>query len=144
MNCSPNGDTIGRGLKVNKEEMLGMMVAVEQYLKRDADAEWREWERRAKVVSDAATANPAVTAVVNVPPIANHVPHVQISWSQRVLKKLANDVRRDLREGDPSVEIVPGGSSASNDLQQLTIGIWMLQPGEAEVVARRLRQVLQA
>src|SRR5262245_46543303 len=39
LNCSPNSDSIGRGMKVNKEEMVGMMVAVEMYLKRDADAE---------------------------------------------------------------------------------------------------------
>ena len=51
LNCSPNSDSIGRGMKVNKEEMLGMMVAVEMYLKRDADAEWKEWERRAKLIT---------------------------------------------------------------------------------------------
>ncbi len=49
LNCSPNSDSIGRGMKVNKEEMVGMMVAVEMYLKRDAAKEWKEWERRAKV-----------------------------------------------------------------------------------------------
>src|SRR4030095_9158533 len=77
MNCSPNGDTIGRGLKVNKEEMLGMMVAIEQYLKRDAVAEGKEWERRAGVVIQSATAHKAVKAELYVPPIANHAPHVR-------------------------------------------------------------------
>ncbi|HVF28369.1 MAG TPA: hypothetical protein VM943_09030, partial [Pyrinomonadaceae bacterium] len=52
LNCSPNSDSIGRGMKVNKEEIIGMMVAVEVYLQRDADAEWREWERRIKVLAD--------------------------------------------------------------------------------------------
>src|SRR5262245_33767448 len=51
LNCSPNSDSIGRGMKVNKEELLGMMVAVEMYLKRDVAAEWKEWERRAKAVT---------------------------------------------------------------------------------------------
>src|SRR5262249_21946906 len=46
LNGPPNSDTIGRGMKVNKEEYLGMMVAVEQYLKTDHAAAWREWERR--------------------------------------------------------------------------------------------------
>src|SRR5260370_34049779 len=44
LNGPPNSDTIGRGMKVNKEEMLGMMVALETYLKRDHEADWREWE----------------------------------------------------------------------------------------------------
>ena len=52
MNTSPNSDSIGRGMKVNKEEMLGMMVALEGFVKRDHDAEWREWERRAGVIRD--------------------------------------------------------------------------------------------
>jgi D-glucosaminate-6-phosphate ammonia-lyase len=144
MNCSPNGDTIGRGLKVNKEEMLGMMVAVERYLKRDADAEWREWERRARTISDSATGNKAVQAEVYVPPIANHVPHVRLTWSKADLNLLANDVRRQLREGEPVIEIVPGGSAAGNEKQEISIGVWQMQPGEAEIVGRRLRQIFKA
>lgn len=144
MNSSPNGDTIGRGLKVNKEEMLGMLVAVESFLKRDAAAEWREWERRAKVIVDAATANAAVRADVYVPPIANHVPHVRITWAKDRLALTTADVRRQLREGTPSIEVVPGGSSAQDATQELSVGVWQMQKGDAEVVARRLRQVLKA
>ena len=99
MNSSPNGDTIGRGLKVNKEEMLGMLVAVETFVKRDAEAEWREWERRAKLIIDAATSQKGIQAETYVPPIANHVPHVRITWSKPELKLAANDVRRALRRG---------------------------------------------
>jgi L-seryl-tRNA(Ser) seleniumtransferase len=143
MNSSPNGDTVGRGLKVNKEEMLGMMVAIETFLKRDAEAEWREWERRAKTVADAVTSNPAVRAEIYVPPIANHVPHVRVTWNGSQLPVQANDLRRQLREGDPSIEIVPGGSRPGDEKQEVSVGVWQLQPGEAEVVARRLRQVLK-
>src|SRR2546430_12596809 len=52
LNGPPNSDTIGRGMKVNKEEYLGMMVAVEQYTKRDHAAEWREWDKRVKGIAD--------------------------------------------------------------------------------------------
>src|SRR5262249_58622366 len=52
LNGPPNSDTIGRGMKVNKEEYLGMMVAIEQYMKRDHAAEWREWDKRVKVIAD--------------------------------------------------------------------------------------------
>ncbi len=143
MNCSPNGDTVGRGLKVNKEEMLGMMVAIETFVKRDAEAEWREWERRARTIADAATANRFVQAEIYVPPIANHVPHVRVTWNAAQVSVQANDLRRQLREGDPSIEIVPGGSRAGDEKQEVSVGVWQLQPGEAEVVARRLRQVLK-
>jgi L-seryl-tRNA(Ser) seleniumtransferase len=141
MNCSPNGDTIGRGLKVNKEEILGMMVAVEMYLKRDAEAEWREWERRAAVVMQGATSRKGVQAEVYVPPIANHVPHVRVTWSKTDVTLLANDVRRQLREGQPVIEIVPGGSSAQDEKQEISVGVWQMQKGDAEIVGRRLKQI---
>jgi D-glucosaminate-6-phosphate ammonia-lyase len=144
MNSSPNGDTIGRGFKVNKEEMLGMMVAVEMYLSRDADGEWKEWERRAETIVAAATRQPAVKAQVYVPPIANHVPTVRLTWKLAELSVTAADVRRQLKEGEPSIEIVPGGSQASAPEQEVSIGIWQMQRGEADIVARRLREVLKA
>ncbi len=142
MNSSPNSDSIGRGMKVNKEELLGMMVAVEVYLKRDSAAEWKEWERRAKLLCDTASKNSAIRTEVFVPPIANHVPTVRLKWEKAVLNLTADEVRRQMREGTPSIEIAPGSSPADAATQEFSIGIWQLQPGEVDVVARRLREVL--
>lgn len=144
MNCSPNSDSIGRGLKVNKEEMLGMMVAVEQYLKRDAAAEWKEWERRAKVVTDSVASVKAIQTEVYVPPIANHVPTVRLKWEKAALKLTVDEVRKQLREGTPCIEIAPGGTPADAATQEVSVGIWQLQPGEVEIVARRVREVFTA
>ncbi len=143
LNTSPNSDTIGRGFKVNKEEMLGMMVAVEMFLGRNADAEWREWEHRAKIVADAASINPDVHAEIYLPPVANHVPHVRFSWTTAGSSVLGAALRKQLRDGDPSIEIVLGDSAPTADRQEVSIGVWMLQPGEAEIVARRLREILK-
>ncbi len=145
LNAAPNGDTIGRGMKVNKEEMLGMLAALEVYLKRDADAEWKEWERRAKLIIDKAiAANKAVKGETYVPPVANHVPTVRLKWDKAAFNLLADDVRKQMREGTPAIEITPGSSPAAAATQEFSIGVWQLQPGEAEVVARRLREVLNA
>ncbi len=142
LNASPNSDTIGRGLKVNKEEMLGMMVAVEMFLKRDADAEWREWERRTTLLAATAAVNAKVRAELYVPPVANHVPHVRFSWATAGAKLLGPGVRQQLRAGDPSVEIVLVDSAPTAERQEIALGVWMMQAGEAEIVATRLRQVL--
>lgn len=141
LNCSPNSDSIGRGMKVNKEEMIGMMVAVEMYLKRDAAAEWKEWERRAKLITDSVAKVPTMKAEVHVPPIANHVPTVRLTWEKAALPILADDVRKRLREGKPSIEIAPGSSPAKAEKQEIGVGVWQMQPGEAEIVARRMREV---
>ena len=144
MNASPNGDTIGRGMKVNKEELIGMMAALEVYLKRDETAEWKEWERRAKLIIDSVTATSnATTGEIYVPPVANHVPTVRIQWEKASLKLLAEEVRKQLREGHPSIEITPGSSPAKAATQEFSVGVWQLQPGEAEIVAKRLREVFK-
>ena len=138
LNGPPSGDVIGRGMKVNKEEMLAMMAAVEAYLKQDPAAQVRELQRRAQLVVDAVSKIPTVKTVIRVPPIANHVPHVHITWDQAKVKITGNEVRQKLREGKPSIEV-----TSSSD-KGLVVNPWMLQPGEPEIVARRVGEVLQA
>jgi uncharacterized pyridoxal phosphate-dependent enzyme len=138
LNASPHADTIGRGMKVNKEEILAMMVAVELYLKRDHAADWREWERRVKLIADYVSSVPGVTTEVWVPEIANHVPHLRIRWDPQRVKISVPEVVKRLREGEPSIEVVPG----SRD--QLVVGVWMMEPGEDRIVGRRIREILRS
>lgn len=145
LNAAPNGDTIGRGMKVNKEEMLGMLAALEAYLKRDEAAEWKEWERRAKLIIDTAMkVNPAIKGETYVPPVANHVPTVRLTWQKAAFNLTTEEVRKQMREGTPAIELTPGGSPAKAETQEFSVGVWQLQPGEAEIVARRLREVLSS
>lgn len=137
LNAPPNGDTIGRGMKVNKEELLGMMVAVETFLKKDHAAEWKEWERRVSFIGDSVKGVPSVTTEQYLPVIANHVPHLKITWDQSKVKLTYAEAAKKLREGDPSIETVPGAKDSLN------VGVWMLQPGEDKIVARRIREVLK-
>jgi D-glucosaminate-6-phosphate ammonia-lyase len=139
MNTSPNGDTISRGMKVNKEEMLGMMVALDLFMNRDHEAQWKEWERRVKVVADSVRSVPTVTTEQWVPEIANNVPHLRIRWDQSQVKVTPPNVMKLLREGKPSIEAAPLG-----DANTLVIGVWMLEPGEAEIVGRRVREILKS
>jgi L-seryl-tRNA(Ser) seleniumtransferase len=67
LNGPPNSDTIGRGMKVNKEEMLGMLIALELYLKKDHDQEKREFERRADTIAKSVAGLPGVKAEIYVP-----------------------------------------------------------------------------
>ena len=135
LNAPPNGNTVGRGMKVNKEEMLGMLVALELFLAKDHARENREFERRAEVIRSSATAVSGVKAEVFVPEIANHVPHVRISWDGADEATAAAAVIA-MRDGEPSIAIRSEGNA-------LVVGVWMMQPGEEKIVARRLRQVLE-
>lgn len=137
LNSSPYSDSIGRGMKVNKEELLGMMVAVERYVKRDAAAEWREWEKRIRIVADSVASLPSVKTETFVPEIANAVPHLRITWDETKLKISPRGATERLRDGEPGIELRPGAREC------LEVAVWMLQPGEAQVVGRRIRQVLK-
>ncbi len=143
MCAPPNGDTIGRGMKVNKEELLGMMVALESFIKRDAEAEWKEWERRANFVAGSFAKVKSVKTEVYVPPIANHVPTVKITWDKATLNLTADDVRKQLREGKPSIELMPSSSPAAAATQEVGVGVWQMQPGETEIVVKRLKEVIK-
>jgi len=136
LNAPPNGNTIGRGLKVNKEEMVGMLAALELYLAKDHAQEQREFERRADVIRSSAAAVPGVTADIFVPEIANHVPHVRITWDAKAKGMTADEVVKSLRDGEPSI-----GARSENDA--LVVGVWMMRPGEDKIVARRIRQTLE-
>src|SRR5262249_37888001 len=61
LNAPPNGNTVGRGMKVNKEEMVGMLAALELYLATDHAAEQREFEARAEAIRKSAAAVAGVT-----------------------------------------------------------------------------------
>jgi L-seryl-tRNA(Ser) seleniumtransferase len=137
LNASPNGNTIGRGMKVNKEELLGMLAAVEAYIKKDHEAEWREWESRVKTVADSVGPIGGVKSERFVPEISNHVPHLRITWDESQVKTTPAEVVKKLREGNPSIELRPGAA------QGIEVAVWMMQPGEAQIVARRIREVLK-
>jgi L-seryl-tRNA(Ser) seleniumtransferase len=77
-----------------------------------------------------------VKAEVFVPEVANHVPHVRISWDAAGKGITPADVVKALRDGEPSI-----GTRSEGDA--LVVGIWMMQPGEDKIVARRLREVLE-
>jgi L-seryl-tRNA(Ser) seleniumtransferase len=135
LNAPPNGNTVGRGMKVNKEEMLGMLVALQLFVKKDHALENREFERRAELVRSSVAAVPGVKAEVFVPPVSNHVPHIRISWAGGD-EPAAAAVVKAMKDGEPSIGI-------RNEKEALVIGVWMMQPGEDKIVARRLRQVLE-
>jgi len=142
LNGNPFSDSIGRGAKVGKEEIVGLLTALELFLKRNHAAQWAEWERRVKYIADTVTKVPGVTAEREVPEIANQVPHLAIRWDPSKVRLTNRQVALELREGNPRIELRPG-SDREVTPPLLHLGVWMMQPGEHVVLARRLREVLE-
>jgi len=123
-------------MKVNKEEVLGMLAALALYLDKDDAEEWKLWESQIQLISDQVRAVAGVETRIHVPEIANHVPSLDISWNQDRVKITPAAVRDVLRNGHPSIETVGGNDSVG-------ITTWMMRPGEDRTVARRLHEILE-
>lgn len=148
-NNSPNSNTVGRGMKVAKEEIVGLVAAVDWFLKQDDAAMQADYKARADRIAKHLSTIPTLQTQVFIPEVANHVPHLLITYDQSRIKISGAEVMQKLREGKPRIELNPstGGAPASAGLpggpNTIVVGVWMLQPGEEMIVAKRLREVLQ-
>ncbi|WP_282159907.1 aminotransferase class V-fold PLP-dependent enzyme [Ulvibacterium marinum] len=136
MHTPPRGTTIARGMKVNKEEVLGMLVALELYLAKDHKKEWQLWEDQIKLISDNAKSVKGVETEIHVPPHANHVPSLRIRWDENVVKISKDEMRKKLRDGHPSIETV-------GNKEEVGITTWMMEPGQERIVAARVKEILE-
>jgi len=136
-NAPPNGNTVGRGMKVNKEEILGLLAAVEVYLARDHQKDWKLWESQVAMIHDAAASVPGVRAEKHVPQIANHVPSLRLHLDASKTKISGEELRMALRAGHPSIETMGGADTVE-------ITTWMMIPGEERIVSKRIKDILTA
>jgi len=132
LNNSPHEDTIGRSQKVGKEEIIGMVKALELFLAEDHAALAKEWQARLQGISQQITKVPGVRTSFFVPDIANHVPHMQITWDSKIALT-PEQISKMLKSSKPS--IVMGGGEGKPGL---AMNSFMLQPGEDKIVAEQL------
>jgi L-seryl-tRNA(Ser) seleniumtransferase len=148
-NNNPFSDTVGRGMKVAKEQIVGMVAAVDWFLSQTDEGMEREFTRRATRIADHLKNIPSLQTQIYVPAVANHVPHLLIRYDQKGIKISPAAAAEKLRQGNPSIELNPAtgmtavSSGLPADENTIVVGVWMLQPGEDLIVARRLRQVLE-
>jgi uncharacterized pyridoxal phosphate-dependent enzyme len=136
LHMPPRGFNIGRGMKVNKEEILGMYVALEKFINEDHDKVWKAWEESTAHIENTVKTVSGVQVEVHVPPLGNHTPTLRISWDPGKLHITGKDLQEALRKGDPSIEV--GGGGPSN----IGVTVWMMKPGQEKIVARRIKEEL--
>jgi len=147
-NNNPNSDSIGRGMKVSKEQIVGMVAAVDWFLSQSDAAMEAEFRRRAEHIAAQLKSIPTLESRVATPNVAaNAVPHLLLRYDPQRVKISPRDVMAELRQGTPSIELNPstGHKNAGglpSDENTIVVGVWMLEPGEDLIVARRLKEVL--
>jgi L-seryl-tRNA(Ser) seleniumtransferase len=143
------GDGVGRGMKVAKEQIVGMVAAVDWVLSHTEESMQGDYRKRADVIARAVKGIASVRTEIVVPRIANHVPHLLIRFDPAVTGTTTPQIVAALREQKPSIELNPNTGHKPNqgipsDANTLVVGVWMLQPGEDVIVGRCIRAALTA
>jgi uncharacterized pyridoxal phosphate-dependent enzyme len=139
LNAFPNY-AIGRPMKIGKEEIAGLVVAVERYLSKDFGMEFAARDRQVSVICQALQDVPGIqveriAGVRDEPELHPFdVPRLRI----RLLPALGatkDDIVVRLKQGTPPIYVLPVGA----DIVVTTQG---LRPGDDVTVARRIRDAL--
>src|SRR5579864_8509123 len=138
---------IGRGMKVAKEQIVGMVAAVDWVLSHTEESMQGDYQKRVDLIAAAVNGIPSVKTETVVPRIANHVPHLLIRFDPAVTGVTTGQIVEALRAGTPSIELNPNTGQKPNqgipaDANTLVVGVWMLQPGEDAIVGQRIRAAL--
>jgi D-glucosaminate-6-phosphate ammonia-lyase len=143
-NSSPH-HTFGRPMKVGKEDIMGMLAAVEMWAKRDHDAEFREWERWLRVIaSEVETVSGISTEIQQPRGLSNKTPTLRISWEAKRLGVYGAEIEDELWSHSPRIVLASGSGSRRGGHNSVSISPWQMMPSDAEVVARVLREKLAA
>ena len=126
---------LGRPMKVGKEEIMGLLAAVEKWAQRDHEAEWKQWEAVLQHIQEAIAGIPTVRTEVVQPGRSNVAPTLSIFWDEETLKIPPRQAQETLLKGAPRIEVptIQGG---------LSIMPYMMEPDEEQIVAQRLKEIL--
>jgi len=137
----------GRDNKVGREEILGMLAAVEAWIKRDHDAEWKTWLSWLDNISRRVTAIEGVTTEVREPEgLSNRSPSLLISWNPATLHLTGEDLAEELATTKPRIAVGGGrgrrGAAPDPSTTSISVTAWMMQPGDDKIAADRIHSVL--
>jgi hypothetical protein len=143
LNSAPH-HAFGRSLKSGKEEIMGMLAAVEMWVKRDHEAEWRQWQGWLDGIGARAKQVDGVTTEILQPEdLSNHAPRLRIRWDGRKLGITGNEVEDLLLHGTPRIAVNESTGSRRGDMaSSLTIMPYMMMPGDDKIAAEAIYRLL--
>jgi L-seryl-tRNA(Ser) seleniumtransferase len=158
--CSPWEGAVCRAMKVGKEEIIGVLAAVESWIKQDLDALNKEWSKRVERIAKIVETVQGVTTEIKIPEGGNRYPTLTVLWDEDAWGFTVADCDRALRDGEPRIEVLTASNPSlvpavhegwqagrkrterrQNRLQVISM---TLQDGEELIVGRRLREILKS
>jgi L-seryl-tRNA(Ser) seleniumtransferase len=151
-NSAPWEGAVCRAMKVGKEEIMGVLAAVEYWSKADLNALNKLWQGRVERVAKLVETVPGVTTEIHTPVGSNSYPTLTINWDETAFGLTVAQCVDELREGEPCIEMLSTlgnrsllpqlRKSTANVVNKLQVVSMTLQPGEELIVGNRVRQVL--
>ena len=147
VNSAPH-HAFGRSVKVGKEEIMGMLAAVEMWVKRDHDAEWKQWEAMLDHIAASVKRVNGVTTKVNQPNegLSNRTPSLQIMWDSAKLGITGTEVNKLVLDTEPRIVLAGasggGGRGGNSATSSVSVVPYQMTPGDEKVVADRLYAIL--
>jgi seryl-tRNA(Sec) selenium transferase len=156
-NCSPWEGSVCRPMKVGKEEIIGMLAAIEYWSHADLDALNKEWSSRVERIAKLVETVPGVTTNITIPKEGNSYPTLTVLWDEKAFGLTVTQCDQQLRAGEPRIEVLTNSNPSlvpvvregddpkakmeapPNRLQIISM---TLQDGEDLTVGNRLRQIL--
>ena len=143
-NSAPH-HAFGRSLKVGKEEIMGMLAAVQMWKKRDHDAEWQQWQGWLQEIAAAVKRVPGVTTTLYGAEegLSNRSPRLTIAWDGSQLGITGEEASKLLLDTEPRIVLGNAkGSRPDNMASSLSITAYMMMPGDAKIISERIYNVL--
>jgi len=128
---------LGRSLKVGREEVIGLLTALERYVAGSDDEDALVWTKRLDIVAAVLGDVDGVVVTRQCRP-GKPIPVLLLDLDEGRLGLTAYDVVNDLLEGSPPIAI----TESHAELGRLSVNAMGLTDGEAEIVGRRLRETL--
>lgn len=145
-NSAPH-HAFGRSLKVGKEEIMGMLAAVEMWVKRDHKAEWKQWEAALEHVGSRVQKIDGVTYAITQPSadLSNRSPRLTIQWDGAKLGITGQELSKTLLDTEPRI-VIAGATGNRPDKMASTAWFipYQMMPGEEKILADRLYAVLSS
>jgi D-glucosaminate-6-phosphate ammonia-lyase len=142
INSAPH-HAFGRAMKIGREEIMGMLAAVEAWTKRDMQAEYALKRNYLAYIADRMKSVPGVTSeILDTKQLSNHAPRLAVRWDRGAVPMSGRDVAMLLYEGSPRIDVGPSNRNQDFPANSITVGAHMMMPGDEKIVADRLSALL--
>lgn len=140
MHSNPNREGIGRGYKVSKEDVVGLVIALQRFMEEDSEKKVQNWIARAKRIGDALTHCPGVESRVVYPTeTGKQIPYVRLTLDEQELGIKTSEIVQQLKERNPPIMVF----APYADIGIINIEVQTLRDGEEEILIRRLAETLK-